>query len=985
MSEEFQNNYRDSGYEKSFNDLMHYDRDHHYAANRCLSNQTPTHYADDDRHLRHRTLTHYSSKRHLTSQRPKHYAEKRHVRHKTPEDYADKKCLPHQTPEDFADRSHSPYQMPEDYAANMGLPYKTPDRYADKRHLLHRTLSRADKRHLPHQTQGDFVDKKCLQHQVIEDFADKRHLPHQKPEYYAANKCLSHKTPDHYADKRNLPQPMWEPCADKRYPPRQTSKHYADKRHLPHQTLEDYADKKCLPQRTPEHYADKRHLPHQEPKDCADKKGLRHPMPKHYADKRNLPQQTPEVYAYKKYLPHQMQEPNIRTPASVRSLQSGAVYCKICDVKFGRTNFQVHNNGRRHQMLLALRELSMKQKTSNGQGGRQTPNSSQVNPIVQPKEVSKFKKIRHSVKSVSCEAPSIRHKEVPAEGSKRKFVDDSGAKDCGLKGENVSHEARSFKQKKVPAESSKRILKDNTDTKDHGFKHEIGGATGGKYMKMNNGIRRPMKSSKPEVNALSNSVKSQVSEITPPSGRLASPKIAPVLVKGSSFKVQPQHVSGSLTQKSKGKEHHKVQITTMEKNDQSHSTPVELNASAVGSSFEPPIQIDSQLEIKGNEHHEVQMSESKVQNEIQNHIVHPNDQQPSISIELQDPGSMTNNHTEVVNSDSAANEIVLEPLASAPPDASMSNFEPQTEHDLHTEIEPQVLDAVAYHQSQHPSEISGETETADENSQAEVEMEIIQLPQVSVCLKCGNKGFEETLVYCNRCEYYALHRYCLDGPVVFTDEVIWFCEDCEAEVVDEDYPDSEILDSENGEVDSIEDCDLGTTNSEKGGEVDSNEGYDQDTTNCEVDSRYGCSISVDPLPITDPVWRGSLQLINRSFELMSHLSTLACPKVLEETGHLPNVFHADLLQRSAVWPQSFRKYGTNNQSIGLYFFPENERVERYFDQLVYEMISNDLAIRATVEEAELLIFSSTMLPSQYRRFQSKYYLWGMFRRKQTLS
>lgn len=31
--------------------------------------------------------------------------------------------------------------------------------------------------------------------------------------------------------------------------------------------------------------------------------------------------------------------------------------------------------------------------------------------------------------------------------------------------------------------------------------------------------------------------------------------------------------------------------------------------------------------------------------------------------------------------------------------------------------------------------------------------------QVSVCIKCGNEGFEETLVYCFKCQNYALHRY----------------------------------------------------------------------------------------------------------------------------------------------------------------------------------------------------------------------------------
>jgi hypothetical protein len=75
--------------------------------------------------------------------------------------------------------------------------------------------------------------------------------------------------------------------------------------------------------------------------------------------------------------------------------------------------------------------------------------------------------------------------------------------------------------------------------------------------------------------------------------------------------------------------------------------------------------------------------------------------------------------------------------------------------------------------------------------------------------------------------------------------------------------------------------------------------------------------------------RGSLKVYYKSVDkitrLMGHLSTLACPKVLEEARHIPDVLYAELLQRSAVWPESFRKFGTNNLSIGLYFFPQNER------------------------------------------------------------
>jgi hypothetical protein len=57
--------------------------------------------------------------------------------------------------------------------------------------------------------------------------------------------------------------------------------------------------------------------------------------------------------------------------------------------------------------------------------------------------------------------------------------------------------------------------------------------------------------------------------------------------------------------------------------------------------------------------------------------------------------------------------------------------------------------------------------------------------------------------------------------VIFTDEVIWFCNDCEEEVIDTDYPDQVTSDSEKGEVDCNDEC---------------------------------VSV-VDPQPIADPIWR----------------------------------------------------------------------------------------------------------------------------------
>ncbi|XP_019442082.1 PREDICTED: uncharacterized protein LOC109346767 [Lupinus angustifolius] len=139
-------------------------------------------------------------------------------------------------------------------------------------------------------------------------------------------------------------------------------------------------------------------------------------------------------------------------------------------------------------------------------------------------------------------------------------------------------------------------------------------------------------------------------------------------------------------------------------------------------------------------------------------------------------------------------------------------------------------------------------------------------------------------------------------------------------------------------------------------------------------------------PIVHPIWRGPLNLCNETIGtvgLIAHVSTLACSKVYDESTRFPEVLHADLLPRYMVWPNHFKNAGPTDKSIALYFFPESERDENVFDKLVDDLIHLELAIKVVAENAELLIFPSTLLPNHIWGFQSKYYLWGVFRRKQT--
>ncbi|KAL0360345.1 UNVERIFIED_CONTAM: hypothetical protein Sradi_3719000 [Sesamum radiatum] len=53
--------------------------------------------------------------------------------------------------------------------------------------------------------------------------------------------------------------------------------------------------------------------------------------------------------------------------------------------------------------------------------------------------------------------------------------------------------------------------------------------------------------------------------------------------------------------------------------------------------------------------------------------------------------------------------------------------------------------------------------------------------QGTICLQCGDKGFDNAFVFCVKCLDVAVHRYCLDViPETFDEFVRWVCDECEA-------------------------------------------------------------------------------------------------------------------------------------------------------------------------------------------------------------
>ncbi|XP_016479602.1 PHD finger-containing protein 1-like isoform X1 [Nicotiana tabacum] len=142
-------------------------------------------------------------------------------------------------------------------------------------------------------------------------------------------------------------------------------------------------------------------------------------------------------------------------------------------------------------------------------------------------------------------------------------------------------------------------------------------------------------------------------------------------------------------------------------------------------------------------------------------------------------------------------------------------------------------------------------------------------------------------------------------------------------------------------------------------------------------------------PVYDPSWRGGFYIWNKKYEilggLVAHLSVKACQKVFEEAKLFPPLLNLEMLPKSDIWPKSFNTSEPSDANIALYFFPLDARHVMDFDHLVEEMIGEQLALRAVVTNAELLVFTSTELPLLHWRFQSKHYLWGVFRAKQDSS
>ncbi|KAL3638906.1 hypothetical protein CASFOL_016813 [Castilleja foliolosa] len=130
-------------------------------------------------------------------------------------------------------------------------------------------------------------------------------------------------------------------------------------------------------------------------------------------------------------------------------------------------------------------------------------------------------------------------------------------------------------------------------------------------------------------------------------------------------------------------------------------------------------------------------------------------------------------------------------------------------------------------------------------------------------------------------------------------------------------------------------------------------------------------------PVFSAAWRGRFNIPrqNLNINISAQVSNKAC---LEVASIMPESLCLEIIPRIDVWPTSFKSSPPSEHNVALFFFPEG-RDEQVFDSLVTYASCSDLALKATIGRAEILIFTSIQLPVNIQRFHGKHYLWGVFK------
>ncbi|KAL2621941.1 hypothetical protein R1flu_002146 [Riccia fluitans] len=151
------------------------------------------------------------------------------------------------------------------------------------------------------------------------------------------------------------------------------------------------------------------------------------------------------------------------------------------------------------------------------------------------------------------------------------------------------------------------------------------------------------------------------------------------------------------------------------------------------------------------------------------------------------------------------------------------------------------------------------------------------------------------------------------------------------------------------------------------------------------------SPSPPAVPESQSLWSGGFDVVSAACPgvhdgLEAYSSSFAALKVREVTKLLPALVHLEEVSRmlnAEAWPKQFQLKPPTDKEIALYFFPKSESFQKGYDSLVERMTANDIVLMGQVEGAEILVFPSVLLPAEFHRWNSKRFLWGVYRSRKS--
>lgn len=145
-----------------------------------------------------------------------------------------------------------------------------------------------------------------------------------------------------------------------------------------------------------------------------------------------------------------------------------------------------------------------------------------------------------------------------------------------------------------------------------------------------------------------------------------------------------------------------------------------------------------------------------------------------------------------------------------------------------------------------------------------------------------------------------------------------------------------------------------------------------------------------PIPDHEYIWQGHFEIYRtgkmpKFYDgIQAHLSNCVSTKVIQAVNKFSHNVLLNEVPRLNTWPRLFQEYGVKEENIALFFYPKDLlSYEKSYKVLLDNMMKNDLALKANLDDVELMIFPSNQLPEKSQRWNKLFFLWGVFQGRST--